>query len=111
MREFRTWAVVVCCAFEIGCADDPAVVTAKECSLFKGKPAAESCPKGTEAILADIDDGRKCCVENGVTSQQCEAVGGVARADPGDGSQKDCPDGESALADIAGFVEGGLCCR
>ncbi|MFT3924218.1 MAG: hypothetical protein QM778_16910 [Myxococcales bacterium] len=48
-----------------------------------------------------------------LTLEACQAAGGIALADPGDGRLLDagCGPGREALGTIDGFIEGGLCCE
>ena len=83
-------------------------------------PAAPSCPEGSYPIerIDDCPAGAYCftfseslrCLTPLLTVAQCEASGGVAMADPGDGSLR-CPDGQADLGAIdADWNEGGRCC-
>jgi hypothetical protein len=102
--------------------------TPEECEAALGTPVADpgdgsltECPDGGAAIgsIVGYDEGGLCCVggdqtspEPSFTPEECEAEGGEALADPGDGSllASGCPDGRLELGHIEGYDEGGLCC-
>lgn len=86
-------------------------------------PAAPMCPAGStpiafdaecppDAVCWDYSESLRC-MRQAYTPEQCAAAGGVAVADPGDGSVTagGCPDGGTSLGPIdADWDEGGLCC-
>jgi Kazal-type serine protease inhibitor domain len=70
-----------------------------------------ACPSGT---FRPVGDPAGECMARSYTVAACTSAGGVAIADPGDGSvtRDGCPRGLQALGTIdAGWDEGGLCCR
>ena len=84
-------------------------------------PSAPQCPRNSTPIAKDAPcpERTECfdqseslrCARQLYTLDECADAGGVALADPGDGSLV-CPDDARALGAIAGagWDEGGLCC-
>jgi hypothetical protein len=76
-----------------------------------GEVRADACGAGQKPIRAGVSDTKLCCTSTGfVTAEECDAMGGQALADPGDGSLKHCPGDGALIAAVEGFIEGGLCC-
>jgi hypothetical protein len=88
-----------------------AQISEETCRAGSGEVRADDCRDGTSPISAEVPGPALCCTAMGfVTPEQCNAMGGRALADPGDGSLKRCPADSAKIADVSGFIEGGLCC-
>jgi hypothetical protein len=106
-----------------GCLQDDAFCRELADGRYCTGPMRPACPEGSTAIARDEEcppytvcwdysPGLRCA-RHAYTPEQCAAVGGVAVADPGDGSvvEGGCPGGASSLGPIdADWDEGGLCC-
>jgi hypothetical protein len=103
------------------CLQDDAFCTPLPDGRYCTGPRAPECPKNSTPIAKDAPcpERTDCwdyseslrCARRLYTLDECAAAGGVALADPGDGSLV-CPNDAVALGAIdgAGWDEGGLCC-
>jgi hypothetical protein len=104
-----------------GCLQDDAFCYPLADGRYCTGPSLPQCPRNSVPIdkLAPCPERTTCfdfseslrCAARLFTLDECAATGGVALADPGDGSLV-CPRDATALGSIegAGWDEGGLCC-
>jgi Kazal-type serine protease inhibitor domain len=107
-----------------GCLQDDAFCRELPDGRYCTGPMAPMCPAGATPIAPDAEcpadancwqysESLRCSRTASYTPEECAAAGGVAIADPGDGSvvAGGCPEGGTSLGMIdAGWDEGGLCC-
>jgi hypothetical protein len=85
-------------------------ITPEMCMQAGAQLADAECPSGSQPLPVRLPDARPCCADGPLTNDECLALGGILRADPGNGSLKECPEGKLILGGLAETIEGGFCC-
>jgi hypothetical protein len=130
LRVTRVWVTsILTVGLALACevAPPPTVLTPDECEDAGGRIIGDpgdgssyenGCPGGGRLlgnVALGIEGGICCGPPRLITLDECAAQGGIAIADPGDGSthRDGCPDGGELLGSLGIELgdEGGICCR